>query len=689
LFGGNPRWEENTDRTSNEHYNRSPDCPFFALTEEYQGPTKRGRKGARASKISRLSGQSVATVSEAASDLAADHEDSVMTTTSVATTASKRGRTKKATAAKGRRTRAKKDEVVESIEQDEEVTMPPPPPQKNGRGRKRGSDAIEDSVLGSREAPAPKKRATRKAANEDASMMDASTDTVLAEEPPKKTKGRKGRGSQAKTRKVSTASIASTASTASLRPGADQIPDDNEIDRQLAADLERPLTDDEDITADSRSERQTSKTKKAAQGSAQGDWAMFDPVPPVVDDADVEAELKALEAEQAQSQTQEDLNVPKKGRKAGTRKASKQKKAERKPVEVEAQLEPKRAPAAPGLEQLEPKTMSAVMDSLDEDELLKASVTSTATVVKANSPVQVEDVAEPAFEPSIEPTLPLPSKSEPQPEPEPNETKANPVKRGRGRPKRTSSTSARGSTANAGAAQTNKVRDVEVEAVSGGKSFVPESAAWPRREAAKSAAVAIPAEPSAGASVETISKPRCPAPALTVASPGSRSLVRPLPHPPSTPGRHVSPAASARQAALSPSQTPQSSDAENQPPSSKPPSSTAKRVALAPVEATPRTQSPSKRNRIAGLQTIMPWTAVDLDLIFESANSDKENGMRRQLSRGGDLTSPEKRMTVEEWIYYNAGRAEQRLKHECETVVNKFENEGSRAMRVLEGLIVE
>jgi hypothetical protein len=46
-------------------------------------------------------------------------------------------------------------------------------------------------------------------------------------------------------------------------------------------------------------------------------------------------------------------------------------------------------------------------------------------------------------------------------------------------------------------------------------------------------------------------------------------------------------------------------------------------------------------------------------------------------------------MTVEEWIYYNAGRAEQQLKHECETLVSNFESEGSRAMRVLEGLIVE
>lgn len=59
------------------------------------------------------------------------------------------------------------------------------------------------------------------------------------------------------------------------------------------------------------------------------------------------------------------------------------------------------------------------------------------------------------------------------------------------------------------------------------------------------------------------------------------------------------------------------------------------------------------------------------------------------LSKGKDLTSPEKGMTVEEWIYHNAELAEQMLKMECENMVSAFEREGTRAMRVLEGLIVE
>lgn len=128
--------------------------------------------------------------------------------------------------------------------------------------------------------------------------------------------------------------------------------------------------------------------------------------------------------------------------------------------------------------------------------------------------------------------------------------------------------------------------------------------------------------------------------------------------------------------------------------------------------------SPSKRNAIAGLQSSQPWHPADLDLIFSSPikspsrNGDvrhdgyamadgKENTAQRAhhhkhsksvaalLRRGTELTSPEKKMTVEQWIYHNAGLAEQKLKRECEAMVAAFEAEGNRAMTVLEGLVVE
>ena len=61
-------------------------------------------------------------------------------------------------------------------------------------------------------------------------------------------------------------------------------------------------------------------------------------------------------------------------------------------------------------------------------------------------------------------------------------------------------------------------------------------------------------------------------------------------------------------------------------------------------------------------------------------------GLER-ISKGDQaLTSPEKKMTVEEWIQHNAGLAEEKLRAECERMVGIFEKEGGKAMRTLEGI---
>ena len=167
----------------------------------------------------------------------------------------------------------------------------------------------------------------------------------------------------------------------------------------------------------------------------------------------------------------------------------------------------------------------------------------------------------------------------------------------------------------------------------------------------------------------------------------------------------------AKQATISPSQSPQSSDAENQPPSSKPSTSADNsRVALAPVTTPgPVSSSPSKSSRndtninaasvngniLANLQTAHPWTSVDIDLVFGELLGDKEHngGAPPKLNLlGGSkdvLTTPEKGMSVEDWIYHNAGQAEQKLRLECEAMVTAFEREGTRAMTALEGLVAE
>jgi hypothetical protein len=70
------------------------------------------------------------------------------------------------------------------------------------------------------------------------------------------------------------------------------------------------------------------------------------------------------------------------------------------------------------------------------------------------------------------------------------------------------------------------------------------------------------------------------------------------------------------------------------------------------------------------------------------AEKENMNALGALEVEKGDLTSPEKRMTVEEWINWNAQKAEEALKAESERVVGVFEKEGGRALRVLEGIEV-
>lgn len=170
----------------------------------------------------------------------------------------------------------------------------------------------------------------------------------------------------------------------------------------------------------------------------------------------------------------------------------------------------------------------------------------------------------------------------------------------------------------------------------------------------------------------------------------------------SGPQVHTSPPAERANDAMSPipsapqrlSLSPQSSDAENQPPSAAP-SSSRQRV-LSPskkqMSQTPqgaKTPSPTRQDANTGcLKSSHPWVPVDIEDILFAASSDKENANMNGPFSGvkADLTSPEKRMTVEEWISWNAKNGEDRLKRECERLVSEFEREGGRAMRALEGI---
>ncbi|KAK2054721.1 AT hook domain-containing protein [Colletotrichum caudatum] len=666
-------WEQN-DKPMDEHFSRSSSCPYFALVDQYAATRKPKGKGARGSKTaaSRLSVQSVATAASditSMTDVPAEYDDSVLTTSTMGGKKGARGK-KASTASKGRKTKAKKDEPVEVVEDE---VMPqeeaPPPPPKPARGRKRTSDEVDESALNISEAPAPKKRTARGRGKTtaDSSMVEQSQQDISiadAPQPAKVPKGRKTANASGTkgTRKASGTSQRSTASVASSRAAPGAFPeDDDEITRQLEADLERPLTDDEDIMQDSDSERnkvpaQTSKTKKSRASNATAaspepseTREMFDTEPYVANEDDVDEEMKQLEAEMTIDEP-EVVEVPKKGRKAaGTRKVSKQTKAQKaKAVKPPVEEDEPEMPA-------EPAQAEEADAAMEEDELStatvitkpartstgkkrgrpsKASLASRASLEDASKAEQVE-VVEPNAEVQAE------SKAEVQAEPK-AEAEAE-----------SAETSMRQSFASA--RQTPALADQRDE---------------------------LGDEPEEAEEEESSSAP----PSSPVIAPSARHSLQ---HQQGTP--RISPAQSARQAAVSPSPSPQSSDAENQPPSSRLSSTSQKRVTHAPISSTPaRPSSPCKRKALASLQSATPWNPVDIDLIFGSPEkSDKRNPVDRLLHKGSELTSPEKRMTVEEWIHYNADQAEAKLRQECEAMVSKFESEGSKAMNVLEGLIVE
>lgn len=160
------------------------------------------------------------------------------------------------------------------------------------------------------------------------------------------------------------------------------------------------------------------------------------------------------------------------------------------------------------------------------------------------------------------------------------------------------------------------------------------------------------------------------------------------------PSSALSPAAPAQKSTPSPS--PQSSDAENHPPSTRPSASRPPvlsppkpQTVRVPLAASTPSMSPSKRQANTGyLNTLYPWTPVDIEKILFAGTDDKENADLNGILdwAKADLTSPEKKMTVEEWISWNAKNGEERLKRECERLVSLFEKEGGRAMRALEGI---
>ena len=721
-----------------EHHKRSPDCAFFVLITEHQETTNTPKKSAkgrkpRASKASRLSVQSTYTVASevpSVADLPPEEDDSVLTTATNTTVISKSGRkmAKGKKPAKGRKTKTKKDEAVEvrvdmePEDNDFEVKVEQP---RATRGKKRSSEEMyETSTMIDVQPPPAKRRGTRNtrgsvvAIDESFALSYAEKDKDAIMTPaddivPDKTEPNRKRGRPSNAKSQRNVSSASTASKASLRM---TMPDDDEIDRALQADLERPLTDEEDqfmgrvpkYRPDSRLKKSVATAsvapvRKTARGSkVHKDYEMFATGDVPIDESALDAELKAMELEtiplpKAKGAKGKQPRKPSAKQQAAAKRAAEAAQAESNAVEAEnsstTQVEISgHLSSSPKLQQGRNTGSQAVSRKLPG----RATRASVISINEGNTTV-----------------IPGPEDDHDSG----NDTDTSMASQStivRGGAKRRGSSMKKTKAGNK--ATSRNIEEIIHRSVDATASQEAEEAPLKKRagkskKAVDAEEVVVMENPQNTASTVSqeplVQQPATkPSKARVVKPKGKGKALPDLPvDPEDGPSkqdyRPVPESPKRVPKELTPSLSPQSSDAENQPPSSKP--STIKQVGVKsqasriPLAASTPTTSPSKHNIIAGLQSSHPWTAVDLDEILlqspSDARAEKENPMSGLLAEAvgkvqkGALTSPEERMTVEEWIMYNASLAEEKLRGECERMVGVFEREGGRAMRVLEGVV--
>ncbi|PHH60002.1 hypothetical protein CDD81_2206 [Ophiocordyceps australis] len=730
-------WERG-DKPYDEHHRRSPGCAFFLLKAQFGGghrKTARSR-AAGGSKASRLSTQSVGTSADTTTNL----DDSVLTN---ASTMGTRTKINKATAAKGSRSKAKKTEVDE--QQQEKTSQPPA---RATRGKKRGND---DSTMLS-EKPAPKKRAvpTRTSTATDTSTVIAD-DSDMADAYLQSRRMSTRRLNGLADRQPSAVSTISTASVASLRGPPDSFPDDEEIERQLEQDLAKEWTQDEEAMSQDHGHVQELDMDDQAEKWAYHD--MLDPEAIQVDDAAVNEELEALQKEmevdaQKPSALEEDktwaarkLSSPRRTSKAEAMSpcreaANSQEGEDDAPEHVPEEV------LDQGLEESLQSTGTVVkgavepvqMDSADVDQVGLGRLSQGSS--RASGQGQLEAVAathkarfskaslassrqSQEKEPRIGPGRPSKaSLSWQQPVARDGAPTAEvPLKRGRGRPPKTSTASqqsvadeheakeqaakrSRGRPCKTLQADEEHVEALE-QAADGGGSRVSRETKDAGHGPSKRGRGRPPKKRATDAS-QTQEQASVPD-----GLDADLDMVDVVVHEDETSTRErAGPAAEARhgdapkqkvaavvctpsKASVVPSASAspqQSSDAENHPPSSKPAaSSTRTTIQMA------STPPPCKRTVLTGLHSSTPWTAANLDSIFGTPRStlSKDGAVCALLRQGGELASPEKAMTVEEWMLNNARQAEEGLRHECEIMVNGFERQGARAMHVLEGIATE
>ncbi|KAJ5184386.1 hypothetical protein N7472_009226 [Penicillium cf. griseofulvum] len=671
-------WEPKDD-PFDEHYRRSSDCSFFVFAQPPGKKSKSARaKKPRVSKASsRLSSQSIGPATSEAPDIEMDDsmDQSIM---SQATTKSKT--TKKGPKSKSKGAKTKKEESVEvesQIEADiEEVAQPEPiKPKRAGRGKKRASEDTKDEpnpvAIEEREPSQPpaeppaKRRATKTRSSSiarnynyeqsDSAMADAEPVDDAASEA-ETNRGRKPAKKRAsKARKVSDVPVASKV-TSKVRA-----PRDSEIDPEIEAGLEVNIPESVEPEPQIEAEPEEPRAAKKKNPAKNVSDHEVRPDPPV--------ELVHDEPE-APDPPAPKTRPAKGSKKKGTKKTNTEETIKAQSPESRESLglsgpdvrdDSERQDSFISVEIVskEPEHASEPEEPMAEAQSKKISKKKDATSTKEKKSKKSEKKTKqaPVPEPPVEATHVEPSIEEYDDEFEttddlPDQLEmVNPPQKPSPLPQEMSP---------------------ELQSHRGTPSLPPKTA---KRYSD------IPHEEHLA---ETLVQSR--------ASPHEMHDSR---RNSNRSNRAVSPLPPAHQAHQNtPSPSPQSSDAENRPPSSRPSAS------RPPVQSTPKhpefraplgvsTPSPSKRNANGGFgPSGHPWTPVDIDEVLFGEASDKENADLSGLFKGvkGGLTSPEKKMTVQEWIAWNAKNGEERLKRECERLVGQFEKEGGRAMQRLEAI---
>ncbi|KAL4977303.1 hypothetical protein BDW66DRAFT_38504 [Aspergillus desertorum] len=657
-------WEPK-DNPYDEHYRRSSDCSFFVFAKP-KGKSSRSKK-ARTSKASRQSTQS--TTSEV---LASDLEDMDQ---SVLAPPVKVKATKKTSKSKSKSSKSKKDEpreVPNYMDVDEAEYAEPETSKlkRSTRGRKRPSAdmdgeamsiAAEDAV--EQAEPPTKKRTTKRNVSRARAQSIVSTDGEAdvpeyeseandEAEDPKASRGRSNK-TASKTRK------GSRASSTTKKASKTRVARDSELEAAIETGLEADESQDVEINeakVEKIAPKPAAKKSKSKKKTAKRD---LEPTDDMVDHV-AEAEThKHTEPEADRDMINAEVAEPQEPKPTGAKsKLRSLKKSADQPEAKESTIAPEQ-PEAPEAEEEE-----------EDDRRWHESFVSVEIVSKPPADyAEVESNSKHSKR----------AKNKSSSEKSKNSRKADKTGKTEEAAKAEQKREIRQSVA-------KETSEVQSPSLPGSRTAEPNEEQKVQEEPSRRRSSRVP--PKTAERYSDIPQQY----ARSIASDKSPADTR-RPHEQGQEDGAISPLPSASRG--SPSLSPQSSDAENHPPSLKasvhrPLLSSPSKNASVRFPLATSTPSPSKRNNApAGkLRTAHPWVPIDIDEVLLGGASDKENvNLQGALVNvKGELTSPEKKMTVEEWIMWNAKNGEERLKQECERLVGQFEREGARAMRALEGI---